>query len=183
MTSAILYYFQWPWPWLGVTKSTESKPCWLHYLTHFITVLKFYMMLKQFKLNILRLLLSDIFGIKVDNCCFTDCIKKSCLHTLMNQFGSILVWWYILLNSAFWYWSVWLWLWFKMTAMQETWIQMAFGIPLSLVGLVNLTLISFSPFSIQERGSVLGDFILKQLLTLTCIHIFKDQFLSNIVWW
>ena len=30
----------------------------------------------QFKLNILRQLLTEIYGIKGNNCCFTDCIKK-----------------------------------------------------------------------------------------------------------
>ena len=30
----------------------------------------------QFKLNILRQLLTEIYGIKGNNCCFTDCIKQ-----------------------------------------------------------------------------------------------------------
>ena len=34
------------------------------------------MMVSQFKQNILRLLMSRIFGNNWNNCCFTDCIKK-----------------------------------------------------------------------------------------------------------
>ena len=35
------------------------------------------MVMKKLKLNFRILLLSEIFVIKEDNCCFTDCIKKT----------------------------------------------------------------------------------------------------------
>ena len=38
--------------------------------------MKFYVVMKHFKLRILRLLLIKIFRNKGNNCCFTDCAKK-----------------------------------------------------------------------------------------------------------
>ena len=51
--------------------------------------MKFDMMMKQFKLNILRLLLREIYGNKGNDCCFT----LTCIWTFMNWFDSNLVWW------------------------------------------------------------------------------------------
>ena len=38
--------------------------------------LKFDAVMKQFNVNILRLLLSEIYRNRWNNCCFTDCVKK-----------------------------------------------------------------------------------------------------------
>ena len=62
-------------------------------------------MMVKFKLNILRLLLSESYLNKGNNCCFTDCKKTefwACIRLFMNQFDSILVWYY-----SFFYESVW----------------------------------------------------------------------------
>ena len=49
--------------------------------------MKFDVVVKQSKLNILRLLLSKSFGNKENNCCFTDCVQKtkSFLNTVMHS--------------------------------------------------------------------------------------------------
>ena len=35
LTSTILYHIHWPWHWLGVTRSVQSKTFWPNFLTHF----------------------------------------------------------------------------------------------------------------------------------------------------
>ena len=61
----------------GITRPAQSKTSWLYFLHTFqLTGMEFDVMLKQFKLNILMLLLSEIFVIKGNICWFPDCIKK-----------------------------------------------------------------------------------------------------------
>ena len=61
LTSIILYPFPWPWPCLGVTKSVQNKTFWLHFFTHFQTdQSECHVVLKQFKLKIPTLFLSEI---------------------------------------------------------------------------------------------------------------------------
>ena len=56
----------------------EPNTSWLHFLALFSTNvrIKFYLLLKLFKLNILITLLSGIEWNKGSNCCFTNCVKK-----------------------------------------------------------------------------------------------------------
>ena len=35
LSTTILCHFQWPWPWLGLIRSGQSKTCWLHFLARF----------------------------------------------------------------------------------------------------------------------------------------------------
>ena len=71
-----LYHFiLFPWPCLGVSRSVQSKVCWLC-LDHFSYDLDEICCDNQFKLNILRPLLSKIYGNSGNNCCFTDNMKK-----------------------------------------------------------------------------------------------------------
>ena len=59
LTFTILDQFHWPWHYLGVTRSVQSKTYWCHFHTHFeLITMKFDMMLKQLKLNIPTLFLS-----------------------------------------------------------------------------------------------------------------------------
>ena len=73
----ILYYFQWPWPWLKVTRLVAANRLglYLHTLLNWIR-LKFDVVLKQLKANILVLLQSEIFLLSEIFCCFSDCIKN-----------------------------------------------------------------------------------------------------------
>ena len=68
--STILYCFHWSWPYLGVKRSARSKTC-LDMIR-----MKFDVVMKHFKLNILRQLLSKICWSKENNVSFTDCIPK-----------------------------------------------------------------------------------------------------------
>ena len=53
LTSTILYHFQWLWPWLGVTRSGESKACWLRFLYNLLTDQdEISLVVKKLKLNI-----------------------------------------------------------------------------------------------------------------------------------
>ena len=69
------YNFLWPSLQLRVTRSVESKTCWLHFhlriLTHQDEV---WHGLDAIKLSILVLFLSKIYWIKGYSCCFTDSI-------------------------------------------------------------------------------------------------------------
>ena len=72
LTSTILYHFHSPWPWLQVARSAQTKPVVGHFWTEWGEI---GMAMKQFKLNILRLLLREIYSIKGNNCNCTECIK------------------------------------------------------------------------------------------------------------
>ena len=41
LTSSTATPFQWTWPWLGGTRSAQSKTCWVHFLVHFSAALNF----------------------------------------------------------------------------------------------------------------------------------------------
>ena len=90
-----LYHFLWPW--LRVTRPADSKALWLHSLRHF-QLIRWNdndVMFKQFKLNILVLLLSEIYWMRGSNCCFTDCIKNwmlSCIWTFIIHLFKCLQW-------------------------------------------------------------------------------------------
>ena len=58
-------------------KSVKSKCFGLVFLqTSVLTRMKFDVVLKQFKQNILKLLQSEICVVEGTNCCFTDCAGK-----------------------------------------------------------------------------------------------------------
>ena len=59
------YQFHWPLLWLGSQDQLKAKPVWfIIFLTSPLIMMKFNVVLKQFKLNILTLLLSEIYGTK-----------------------------------------------------------------------------------------------------------------------
>ena len=68
--------FHWPWPCLRVTRSTQSKPIGFIF-SHSVqlTRMKCDVVMKQFKLHILRLPL--IYWNEGRNCCFADCIQEN----------------------------------------------------------------------------------------------------------
>ena len=66
---------------MGITRSAQSKTPWPHFLrggghTFQLITNKFGMVQKQFRLNILILVWSDIYGSKGKACHFTDCVNK-----------------------------------------------------------------------------------------------------------
>ena len=71
---AILYHFQLLWPWLWDKMSAQSRTSWLYFLTFLLFSVKFCMVLKPFKLNILILTLSESLGSSGNNCYFTDSV-------------------------------------------------------------------------------------------------------------
>ena len=74
----------------------KSKTYWFHFSHTFPLIrMKFYVVMKQFMLNYVRLLLSKVYWDKGSNCCFTDCVKNVTLAhipTFMNWFSSNLLW-------------------------------------------------------------------------------------------
>ena len=86
----------------GTQGQRKAKPIGYIFLHTFQLIrLKFDLVMKQLKLNILRLLLNKSYWNKGNNSCFTDYIKKTlmlaCIQMFMNGFDSNLVWWQILL--------------------------------------------------------------------------------------
>ena len=84
--------------------------------------MNFDVVMEQFKLNILRLLLSKLYRKNGNNCCFTDCAKKLGMYS--DVYESI---WFklgmidtIVLYSSI---LVWPWPWFKVTGVQESQIS------------------------------------------------------------
>ena len=72
LTSSIVYHFHWPWSYLEVTRSVQSKTSWLHSLVHCSSAQnEFDDVMKQCKLNILTLLLSKTDWNEGNNCCLT----------------------------------------------------------------------------------------------------------------
>ena len=62
LTSTVLYCCHWPWPYLGVTRSVQRKPIgFIFSHTFHLIRMKFDVVMKQFKFNILRLLFSKIY--------------------------------------------------------------------------------------------------------------------------
>ena len=61
-------------------------------------------------------------------------------------------------------------------------IWMELSVLLKLVDVMNLIINLSYPLNVQEREPNLYDFVNKTL-TLACIQIFTDQFLSNLAWW
>ena len=67
----IVHHLQWPWPWMRITRSVESKSSWLVLLlTSLMIKMKFDVVLKQLKLNILVLLQIEIYRMMENNFCF-----------------------------------------------------------------------------------------------------------------
>ena len=121
------YHFiplQWPWPFLGVTRSVQSLTCWLHFLPHFASAQdEIWGGDEQFKLNILRLIWVRTIETRAITAVLhtvSEIQMLACIWAFLIQFDSSLVWWQILLYFTFWYWSNWPWLWFKATGVQES---------------------------------------------------------------
>ena len=71
--TTILCFFQW------VLKGQQHKAeplCFIFSYTFRLVRKKFEVMFKQFKLNILILILSESALIKGNSCCFTDCVNN-----------------------------------------------------------------------------------------------------------
>ena len=154
------------------------------------------MALKQFKLNILILilLLDEIAfrwdcWIKRNNCCFTDSIL---MHK--NQFALNLVLWQILFSSTFWYQCKWFWPWIKVMGVWENnfWAKY---FTKSLMSLDEMWHSFETCWSDESHGhfissdwysrerSIFTRFC-QRTLTLANIWSFTDQVLSNLVlWW
>ena len=94
-----LYHFQRPWPWLRVTRSVQSKTCWLHLSAHFqLNRMEFGVEMKQFKKNILKLLSNEICRIMVTAVLQSEKQNKkknmfACIWTFFNPFAAKLVPW------------------------------------------------------------------------------------------
>ena len=73
----------------------KAKPAVFIFFCTFHLIIIFDVVMEQFKLNILRLLLSKIDDKKGNTRCYTDCINKplmlACIWTFMNRFVSNLV--------------------------------------------------------------------------------------------
>ena len=75
--STILYCFQYSWPCLGVTRSAQSKTCWLHFVLHFSSDRdEIWFGDETMQCEHHDTILSKTFGNKGNNCCYTDCVKK-----------------------------------------------------------------------------------------------------------
>ena len=94
----MLAHFHWPWLWLGVRRSAQTKLLGFIFSHTFqLIMMKFTMMLKQLKLNILTLLI-DIDWNKVCNwlCfiwtlrCFLQCLL--CKYYLQNVQAILMAW-------------------------------------------------------------------------------------------
>ena len=75
----------------GITRSAQSKSCWFIFPTCFLQLMrmKFSVVLKQFKLDICILLLSEIYWIKGNSCCFSDSIKNLNISMHSDVYGLI----------------------------------------------------------------------------------------------
>ena len=139
------------------------------------------MVLKQLKLNILVLFLSEIYWSKENTCCFTDCIKNLCWHAFRYLWNDLVQ---TLYNDRY-CWSLHFdtgltdhdvrskidhdlhWesqecekakLLFKLSHKIINQFGWNFGILFRLLGVMNLILISSQPFSTQGRELYLRHF-------------------------
>ena len=165
-------------------------------------------MLKQFKLNILRLLLSNICWIKGNNYCFTYYINTHwCWHAFRHFWKLLVPAWFE--NKCYWmlHFDAILCdldLWLKITGMQESkkvvdgfgwnmsycWDLFVWWISYSLMKLIPIL---SSLINIQGRKSNLDDIVKKQKhqkqpnqikhLTVGLHSDFTDLLFSNSVWW
>ena len=71
LTSTIWFYY---WSCWGLQGQHKAKPFGV--ITFHLIRMKYDVIMKHFKLNILRLFLSKIYWNKGNNCCFTDCLEK-----------------------------------------------------------------------------------------------------------
>ena len=91
--------FLWHWPFLGVTRSAQSKICWLHFATHtfHLVRMKFDVEMKQFKLSIMRLLFSKINVETREIIAVSQTVSKTfdmtSIRTFMDWFYPNVVWW------------------------------------------------------------------------------------------
>ena len=124
--------------------------------------------MKQFKLNIRRLLLNQIEWNKGNNCCFTDCIWMDLIQTwLYNIYYCTLHLDTSLIDLDF----------DSRSngcekantsmpiisqSFQSIWMEFSIGLLLRLVDVMNLILILSRPFSIQGSEPYLCDFSLKK---------------------
>ena len=104
LTSTILYHLHWPWSCQGHKVSTKLNLLASFFRTLFHLIrMKFDVVMKHFKLDILWLLLSMVYWNEGNKSCFPDCAKNLLLGCIqMNWFDSM-VWWYILMYSTLWY--------------------------------------------------------------------------------
>ena len=89
----ILYRFHWSWACLGSQGQRKIKPIgFIFSHTFHLIRMKFDVVIKQFKLNTLRvrLLLSMIY--ENNNCCFTDSMKKNPFNIRMHLDVYKLIW-------------------------------------------------------------------------------------------
>ena len=86
LPSTILYQFQLPWTWFGVKRSEKRWICWVFLLFFQLIRTKCDVALAE---NICLLILSEIYLIKGNNCCFTDHIRNQhmlvCIWMFMNN--------------------------------------------------------------------------------------------------
>ena len=112
------------WLWLRVTRSVQSKTCWLHFFTHFsVEWDEVWYDDEAMHAEHPDTHFTEIYGNKGNNCCSTDlCTYKKIntdMHSGIWEPISFKLCMMILLNSTFWYLSVWPRAWFKVMGMQE----------------------------------------------------------------
>ena len=80
----------------GSQVGLKAKPvCFIFSHTFHLIRMKFGVVIKQFKLNILRLLMSRIYGNKGYDCCFTNSVKKlKCWYTFRCLWSDLIHTWY-----------------------------------------------------------------------------------------
>ena len=152
----------------------DHKTYWSHFshTCHFIRM-KFDVVMKQFRGNILMLLLSKISQNKGNNCCFADCVKNINIGMHSDVYKSIWSKLGVMLRTIILYILILVHLTLTLNQghksarkqnsptpiISQTFrsIWMEFGVLLRLLGVINL--IWFRPFDIQWRQPYLCDFV------------------------
>ena len=91
----IVYHFQWPWPWLGVTRSTWNKPSWFYFLAHF-SADRYEIKYSAETIQVRHLDRSTIFERNFmkqrSNCCFTDRVKTTTKNSALAGIRVLMNW-------------------------------------------------------------------------------------------